>query len=259
MPKKLPKHITRLLFLLIFFILLALAAKTYLTDPSFYKYGHYRADAIPELAAGEPLYRGSAYCLECHEQRKADWSNGAHVVVQCEVCHGINREVCLNPGQVHLENAQTAIPADTIRLCTTCHLAMPARPARQPQIELGQHPFSDEETPQCYTCHDPHSPSNEEPPAAAGTEVAELAAELPAAVAKCAKCHGKQGQGRNKTPPLAGMESAVFIEQMMQFKSGAVESKKMAKYAKRLSDEEIVELALYYEGLAAVAPATPAE
>jgi len=257
MLNNLPKHITRLLILLGLFIFLALAAKAWLTDPSFYKYGHYRADAIPELAAGTPLYKGSAYCLECHEQRKTDWSNSAHVAVQCEVCHGTNREVCLDPDREHIKNDKTSIPRDTIRLCTTCHLALPARPARQPQIVLGDHPFPDEETPQCYTCHDPHSPSNEEPPAEEGAQagtITEPLVELPAAASKCAKCHGKQGQGRNKTPAIAGMESAVFIEQMNEFKSGSSESKKMTKYARQLSDEEIVELARYYEGLPAPPP-----
>ena len=253
MLSNLPKHIVRLLLLLLFSLLLALVAKSYLTDPSFYEYGHYRADAIPELAAGEPVYKGSVYCLKCHEQRRADWSNGAHVVVQCEVCHGTNREVCLNPGQEHPERSQSTIPADTIRLCTTCHLALPARPAKQPQIVLGQHPFPDEETPQCYTCHNPHSPSNKEPPAEEGTQALTVAEPpagvLPEAVSKCAKCHGKQGQGRNKTPALAGMEAAVFIELMNNYKSGTSESKLMIKFASRLSDEEIAELARYYESL----------
>ena len=255
MSRHLPKHIVRLLFLLAFLMLLALVAKTFLTDPSFYEYGHYRADAVPELAAGEPVYKGSVYCLGCHEQRKADWSIGAHVVVQCEVCHGTNREVCLNPNQEGLENTGTTTPTNTIRLCTTCHLALPARPAGQPQIVLGQHPFQDEETPQCYTCHKPHSPSNKEPLVEEGgrtVTVTEPPAKLSAAISKCAKCHGKQGQGRNKTPALAGMQADVFIEQMNNFKSGAIESKRMAKYAKALSDDEIAELAHYYEGLPAV-------
>ena len=251
MPKKLPSHISRLLFLLGFFLLLALAAKYYLTDPSFYKYGHYRADAVPELASGELVYKGAAYCLECHEQRKADWSVSAHVAVQCEVCHGIDREVCLNPGNERTENTANSIPTDTIRLCTTCHLSMPARPATQPQIVLGDHPIPGEETPQCYTCHDPHSPSNEEPVTeeAPPGVVTKPPAALSAAVAKCARCHGKQGQGRNRTPAIAGMEAAVFIEQMNKYKSGAIENKTMARYAKALSDEEIVEIANYYEGL----------
>ncbi len=250
MPKKLPKHIVRLLILLVFFLLAAFAAKTWLTDPSFYKYGHYRADAIPELAAGEPVYKGAAFCLGCHDEREADWSNGVHVVVQYEVCHGTYLGCP--------ENGKAMIPVDTVRLCTTCHEAMPARPAQQPQIVLAEHPFPGEENEKCQTCHDPHSPTVEELLAEADTQAdtkVELPSNLTAAISKCLKCHGKQGQGRRKNPPLAGMDSAVFIEQMKKFRSGAGDSKKMTKYAKPLNDEEIVELARYYESL----PAKPAD
>jgi predicted CXXCH cytochrome family protein len=253
MSKKLPKHIARLIFLLGFFLLVALIAKSYLTDPSFYKFGHYRADAIGELAAGEPVYKGSAFCLGCHEQRKTDWSNGVHVAVQCEVCHG--------PDRGCPENGKAMLPADTIRLCIMCHEAMPSRPARQPQIVFAEHPFPDEEKPQCKTCHNPHSPTVVELLAEApDTETgAEPSAQPPAAAEKCLKCHGDQGQGRRKNPPLAGLESAVFIEMMNNFKSGAAESKTMARYAKTLGDEEIAELARYYESLPATQPEPPPE
>lgn len=249
----LPKHVVRLLLLLVFFLILAFVTKTLLTDPSFYKYGHYRADAVPELAAGEPIYKGAAFCLECHDGREADWSNGAHVVVQCEVCHGTYRGCP--------ENGRAMIPVDTIRLCLTCHEKMPARPTRQPQIVLAEHPFPDEESTRCETCHDPHSPTVEElaeKGLSAGPQAdtrVEFPSDLPLAAPKCAKCHGKQGQGRRKNPPLAGMESVDFIERMSAFKSGLGESKKMIKLARQLSDVEIVELARYYEGLPAISSA----
>lgn len=252
MIKKLPKHIVRLLLLLSFFLLVALVAKSYLTDPSFYKFGHYRADAIPELAAGEPVYKGSAFCLDCHQQRADDWSKGVHVVVQCEVCHG--------PDRGCPENGKAMIPVDTIRLCATCHIAMPARPASHPQIVFAEHPFPDEEKPQCKTCHNPHAPTVEElledAPAgdAAVTEV-----KPPESASKCLKCHGNQGQGRRNNPPLAGIEPAVFIELMNQYKSGAGNNKTMIRYAKALSDEEIAELAHYYAGLPATLPEPPPE
>ena len=89
--------------------------------------------------------------------------------------------------------------------------------------------------------------------------IAKPPAYLSAVVSKCSRCHGKQGQGRKKNPALAGMESAVFIEQMNNFKSGASESKKMARYAEPLSDEEIVGLARYYEGLPETPPEPPPE
>ena len=252
MSNNLPKHIVNLLLILGFFLLVAFVAKVYLTDPSFYKYGHYRADSVPELANGEPLYKGSAYCLDCHEKRAEDWSTGSHVTVQCEVCHGTD------PG--HPDNGETMIAADTIRLCSICHEKMPARPERQPQIVIAGHPFPDEETEQCHTCHDPHSPGEDEAPATApGSEIpSETSAvtiiDVPETASKCAKCHGKKGEGRRKNPALAVLEAGVFIERMNMYISGERDDKKMARAVKSLSGEEIEELARYYESLTAAPP-----
>jgi len=246
MANKMPKHIVRLLLLLSGFLIVAYAAIVFLTDPSFYEYGHYRADAVPELAAGTPVFKGSASCRECHEQRNADWSGSAHKNVQCEVCHGTDQE-CPD-----LEGAR--IPKDTIRLCTTCHEAMPARPASQPQIVPGEHPFDDGQIMQCMECHNPHAPGpvlrEEEPLAAAPAgDVAEPAVVMPPGASKCGKCHGKQGEGLKKNPALAGMESSVFMEKMQMYRSGAGDSKIMTRFAQALSDEEMAELAAYYAGL----------
>jgi cytochrome c553 len=244
MTQKLPTHIVRLLLLLIFFLLVAMAAKVYLTDPSYYRFGYYRADAVPELAEGAPLYQGSASCLECHEERSSDWPGEAHKTVQCEVCHGATRECPVKEG--------TRIPADTTRLCATCHEKMPARPARQPQIVPGEHPFADGETMPCIECHDPHAPGPvAREPVTAPAEAPQMA--VPESLSKCAKCHGKRGEGVKKNPPLAGLESAVFIDSMLSYRSGG-DSKIMTRFAKALSDEEIAELAAYYENLPAQAP-----
>ncbi len=252
MLNRMPQHIVRLLFLMALLVLLGLAAKAFLTDPSFYKYGDFRADAVPELAAGEPLYRGTAYCQTCHNERSSDWSVSTHSSVECEVCHGANPN--------HPDDEKTLIPADTIRLCTTCHEAMPARPARQPQIVPGEHPFADEENMPCIECHDPHSPGPVvredetaimEPPAASTTEPAFPA---PPGASKCAKCHGKQGEGVKKNPALAGLDPAIFIDKMQMYRSGAGDSKIMTRFAKALGDEEITGLAAYYESLPAAHP-----
>ena len=253
MFKNLPKHISRLLLLLGSFIVVALLARSFLIDPSFYEYGHFRADSVQELAAAEPVYRGSGFCIECHEQRKTDWSAGTHAVVQCEVCHG---KYLGCP-----ENGPAMLPVDTIRLCTMCHESMPARPINQPQVVLAEHPFPDEEKPECKTCHNPHSPTVEEllePEPGAVIAVEELA-EPPAAASKCLKCHGQMGQGRRNNPPLAGLSAEKFIELMNQFKAGIGESKIMIRYAKALSDEDIAVLARYYASLPAPLPETPPE
>ena len=249
MPYQMPKHIVRLLLLLACFLLLAYAAKVFLTDPSFYKYGHYRADAVPELAAGEPVFKGAAYCQSCHEERNADWPAGGHRTVQCEVCHGTSEECPVKEG--------TRIPADTIRLCSTCHEKMPARPAAQPQIVPGEHPFADGETMPCIECHDPHAPgpvAREEVTTAVESAIAATDVAAPPGAKKCAKCHGKQGEGVKKNPALAGMEATRFIEQMNLYRSGAGDSKIMTRFAKAMSGEEIAELAAYYESLPAPPP-----
>jgi len=226
MTQKLPKHIVRLLLLLGCFLLVAYAAKLYLTDPSYYRYGYYRADAVPELAAGTPLYQGSAHCLECHPERSADWSLTPHKAVQCEVCHGASDECPVKEG--------TRIPADTIRLCSTCHEKMPARPAAHPQIVLGEHPFADGVTMPCIECHDPHAPGPIAREEETGIAQA-MAVATPEAASKCAKCHGKQGEGVKKNPALAGQESAVFTDKMQMYRSGGGDSKIMTRFAKALS------------------------
>jgi len=251
MIQKLPKHIVRLLLLLGCFLLVAYVAKVYLTDPSYYRFGYYRADAVPQLAVGTPLYQGAAYCLECHPERSADWPLTPHKAVQCEVCHGADLE--------HPDNEISLIKTDSIRLCSTCHEEMPARPARQPQIVLGEHPFADGETMPCIECHDPHAPGpvareEETVIAQAPTGARPGAGAMPAVAAKCAKCHGKQGTGVKKNPALVGLESAVFTEKMQMYRSGAGDSKIMTRFAKALSDEEITELAEYYESLPAAHP-----
>ena len=45
-----PKHIVRLILILVAFLAIAYAGIVFLTDPSFYRFGHYRADSVPELA-----------------------------------------------------------------------------------------------------------------------------------------------------------------------------------------------------------------
>ncbi len=244
-----PKHITRLLSILVVGALLAYAGKSYLTDPSFYRFGHYRADAVTEIAALKPVIETAPQCQTCHEQRLNDWAVGSHKTVQCEICHGFGNEG-------HPDNGLTRVPADTIKLCTLCHEAMPSRPARQPQIVVGEHPFPGEGSTQCIECHDPHIPGGgpDTTQAATGVQAAGTVASVPAKVSKCAKCHGKLGEGRKKNPALAGTQASILIERINLYKTGERSNKMMNKYAKSLSDDEIAELAEYYAAL----PAPPA-
>jgi cytochrome c553 len=162
------------------------------------------------------------------------------------VCHGVTEECPVKEG--------SRIPGDTIRLCLTCHEKMPARPSAQPQIVLGQHPLADGEIMPCIECHDPHSPgpvAREEIATSVEPSLPVTAVAAPDAAKKCAKCHGKLGEGVKDNPALAGIAAGEFIEKMSLYRQGIGDSKIMTRFAKSLSDEEITELAAYYESLGA--------
>ena len=57
-----PKHIVRLITLIVAVLAVSAIAIPLLTDDSFYRYGHYRADSVPEIAAQEPVYQTVRYC-----------------------------------------------------------------------------------------------------------------------------------------------------------------------------------------------------
>jgi len=82
-------------------------------------------------------------------------------------------------------------------------------------------------------------------PALAGGDV-----EAGKAKAKsCAGCHGANGEGKKKNPPIAGMPESEFIQAMQDYKSGKLEDKSMVRAAKKLSDEDFANMAAYYATL----------
>ena len=126
-----PKHIFRLVTLIIGLLVVAVIGAPYLTVDSFYRFGHYRANAVPEIAAKVPVHQTAKYCQSCHTERHAVWSAGSHKSVNCEICHGA--------ALGHTDKNKLPIPKDSIKLCTLCHEAMTGRPATQPQIDVGKH------------------------------------------------------------------------------------------------------------------------
>jgi cytochrome c553 len=229
-----PKHIARLITLIVAFGILALIAKWYFTADSFYRFGHYRADSVPEIASQEPAYQTPRYCQGCHSERHAQWSANSHKTVICEVCHGA--------AQGHPQNGKLPIPTDTRKLCTLCHEAMPGRPRTQPQIDPTQH-GSDQ---QCIVCHNPHAPKI----VAAAVNVAGNAAAGEKRAAACAGCHGAQGISPNDTwPNLAGQHAAYLARILGAYKSGAQKDVAMTPIAQPLSDTDVQNLAAYYGSL----------
>ena len=228
-----PKHIFRLILIIAGALLVAAIAKPMLTVDSFYRYGHYRANSVPEIAAQEPVYQTPRYCYGCHTERRAQWSAGSHKTVTCEVCHG--------PAQGHPQDAKMSIPVDAVRLCTQCHEAMPGRPKTQPQIQVAAHSGGQ----QCTVCHNPHSPK-----ISAAAKFSGNAAAGKQRAAACASCHGAAGISPNDTwPSLAGQSAAYLVRILSAYQSGDQTDPIMTPLARNLSAANIQDLAAYFAGL----------
>jgi cytochrome c553 len=229
-----PKHIVRLLVVIIAFGAVALIAKWFFTAKSFFEYGHYRADSVPEIAAQEVVFQTPRYCQPCHAPRHAQWSANSHKTVICETCHG--------PAHGHPQNGKLPIPSDTVKLCTLCHEAMPGRPRTQPQVEPAQHSGGQ----QCIVCHNPHAPKI----ASAAIRVAGDAAAGEKRAAACAGCHGAKGLSPNDTwPNLAGQHPAYLARILGAYKSGDQKDVVMTPMAQGLSDADVRNLAAYFGSL----------
>ena len=248
-----PVHIVRLLLLLATFLILAVAARNYVLDPSYYRFGDYRSDAVIEIAADPPQFRGPAYCQACHAERHTEWTAGVHRNVKCEVCHGAARE--------HPADGPLPKPDDTIKLCTVCHEAMPTRPATQPQIVVAEHPVPHDGPLQCLTCHNPHSPKVGGQPRLTADQAtnAPVAAETAAAVqlsprmveltTPCTPCNGADGRNSAMSAALAGGERDMLARKLQEYRSGALQHSIMNAVTSPLTDEDIADLAEHYASL----------
>ncbi len=63
---------------------------------------------------------------------------------------------------------------------------------------------------------------------------------------KCSSCHGKDGKGVKKNPPIVGLSADDFAKAMHDYKSGAKKHKMMNILSKKLKDDDIKNLAAYY-------------
>jgi cytochrome c553 len=66
---------------------------------------------------------------------------------------------------------------------------------------------------------------------------------------KCVACHGADGKGKKNNPPLTGTAEADFVKAMADYKTGARKHAMMNALSKKLSDEDIADLAAYYASL----------
>lgn len=74
--------------------------------------------------------------------------------------------------------------------------------------------------------------------------------------ATCSACHGAQGNSATPLwPNLAGQSATYIVQQLEAFKSGDRKDPLMSPQAMNLSDEDMRDLAVYYESLAPAAQA----
>jgi len=253
-----PRHIVRLLVLMVAFAAVAYGAKRFFTTDSFYEYGHYRGSSVAEIASDKPKYKGTAYCESCHAERFAEWAKGVHnsvdvgKVVKCEVCHGPaggrdSRGMFVHSatGSDHPNDLKLAVPTDTTKLCTLCHEKMPGRPAQQRQIVVADHA----EAQQCTVCHNPHSPMFNFASAAPTAQRGDAAlGKTKAAV--CATCHGAEGVSVDLPgPSLAGQNAAYIVDALKAYSTGARDNPMMSAVVQDVSSEDSEHLAAYFAGL----------
>jgi hypothetical protein len=141
-------HLFRLAAVFIAGLLIFLVIRGFLVPKSFGQFGHYRANAVTEIAARPIKFAGHESCEGCHADVLDKKKNGKHAGVNCEACHG--------PQAQHVDDPTSVKPAklDTAVLCARCHDANAAKPRNFPQVDTEEHSTG---LP-CDTCHQPHSP-----------------------------------------------------------------------------------------------------
>ena len=141
-------HIFRLAAVFIVGLAIFVAVRALLVPRSFGKYGHYRGDAIGEIASRPVNFAGHQACEDCHADVLTKKTAGKHARVACEACHGALANHAADPASV------TPIKLDAAVLCARCHQANAAKPTTFPQVQAEEHSGGIA----CDTCHQPHSP-----------------------------------------------------------------------------------------------------
>jgi uncharacterized CHY-type Zn-finger protein len=142
-------HLFRFAGLFVLAFLLFLVIRGYVVPRSFGQYGHYRGNAIGDIAAHPVKFAGHQACENCHTDVLDVKKAGKHALVNCEACHG--------PLSKHAEDPTSVTPVrpDTAVLCARCHTASVAKPKSFPQVNPEEHSSGVA----CGTCHKPHNPA----------------------------------------------------------------------------------------------------
>jgi len=142
------QHLLRLAGVFFAGFALFLLMRHVLVPRSFGQYGHFRGNALAEIATHPINYAGHKPCEDCHVDIVEVKNAGKHIGVNCEACHGPQEKHVVDPGEVVPKLPDTAV------LCPRCHEANLAKPLKFPQVDSKDHSGGQP----CKTCHQPHSP-----------------------------------------------------------------------------------------------------
>lgn len=134
--------------------------KSLLLPKSFGTYGHFRADAIQEIAQNPVRHGTNNSCYTCHPYEAKVHKVGFHKTISCEFCHGTYADHVADNKKI------AALPVkkdkEITTLCLRCHnteikarpeaviktVAMPDHLKNQ-QVKLSHN---------CNQCHHVHAP-----------------------------------------------------------------------------------------------------
>lgn len=154
---KIPDQVIRLAVIVILVLVAVGFVRSRFVPDSFGELGHFRADAIPEIAALDLHYAGAEVCADCHDEHDEMKRNSYHRGLSCETCHG--------PAQMHVDadapDEHTPYLPVSREACLQCHSYLPSRPTGFPQVVSSLHNAQH----QCIECHNPHDPVPPTPPA----------------------------------------------------------------------------------------------
>jgi hypothetical protein len=179
---KIPQQIVSLSIIFALLIAALIISRTLLIPKSFGQYGHYRAEAVEEVASRPIQYAGYRACLDCHDDIYQLKSRSNHQGLSCEICHGAAAK--------HAEAPDEEIPTAPRErdLCPLCHGYNPSRPTGFPQIIAASHNPGKP----CITCHNPHDPVTPRKPqdcSACHREIWNEKAISPHVSLPCTRCH----------------------------------------------------------------------
>ena len=195
---RVPDQVVRIAVLLAAGLTGLLVLRARFVPDSFGEIGHYRAAALPAIAAQPLRYAGTQACAECHTDEAQAKARSYHRGLACEGCHGAANDHAQDP-----EKARPQIPRDR-GACVRCHAYHPGRPTGFPQIiETAHNPMKP-----CPSCHNPHDPTPPRVPGACeachGT-IARTKAVSHHASLQCETCH--ETPREHRTSPRANPPS----------------------------------------------------